>query len=112
MRLRIENATARPVVLELTGRAVTLSVIVTRDDAPGGAVVWRSLEGRAVEMVLMRRTLAAGGVLTAEETWDQRAEDGAPAGPGRYRVDAAVLTGGPPLLAPPRWLRIGGRGGG
>lgn len=106
IRLRIENATDRPVPLQHAGLTPTADVVVSREGA-GGAVVWRSLEGQAIPAILATRTLAPRARVAVDVAWDQRDGGGRPVGPGSYRVEARLLTDDPAgLPAPARRLRL------
>jgi hypothetical protein len=102
--IRIGNTAARPIELHLQGRAVAFDLIVRRHDA----VVWRRLEGEAVQGILQLRTLAPGEVLELKDTWSQTDNAGAPVPAGEYSVSGMVPTDGAPLTAGPLPITIGG----
>jgi hypothetical protein len=105
--LRVENASAKPVMLYLRGRAPIFDVHVL--DARGDTV-WHRLEGEMIQGILAVRELAPGEALVLGDTWPQRTNRGAPVPPGRYIVHAILLTDTPDGIAfPPATLRIGGR---
>ena len=96
--LRARNAGGRRRELYLLGRSPTFDITVRAED---GRMIWRRLQDSTVPAILQVRTLAPGEELTARFRWDQRANDGAPVGPGRYTVRGALLTGSPPPLETP-----------
>ena len=102
--LRVRNDTARPVALGLGGRDITFDVVVT--DA-AGAVVWRRLQGAAMQAILQLRVLAPGETLELRAEWAGRGARGKLAPPGEYTVQALLPTDEPePLRAPPQPLRL------
>lgn len=104
--LRVHNRTDRPVELHLLGRTIAFDIVVT---APDGALVWRRLEGQAVQSILQLRVLGPGEALELGDRWDQRGPGGAPVGPGVYRVQGVLPTDEPePLRTPVGSFRIVG----
>jgi hypothetical protein len=103
LRLRIENAGARPIDLYLRGREVTFDVIVSR---ASGEEVWQRLRDSIVPAIVQLRALAPGETLTASTTWDQRGNDGAPVGAGEYRLRAVLLLETDSLRSEPVPLTI------
>jgi len=102
--LRATNVSGRQRELYLLGRTATFDVTVMAED---GRTVWRRLQDSTVPAILQVRMLAPGEVLEARYDWDQRTNDGAAAGPGRYTVRGALLTGSPPPLeTPPAALQV------
>jgi len=73
IRFHIDNVSGRNVDLYLLGREVTFDVIVRARD---GSPVWRRLENEVVPAILRVESLAPGGTLDLEATWDQRAGSG------------------------------------
>jgi len=101
--LTITNRTTRRLALYLRGREITFDVTVSR---PGGALVWRKLEGEVIPAIVRLEELAPGAVLTVRDSWHQRDQAGRPVPPGEYQVGVEVLTEGQPLRAPAVRLRI------
>ena len=87
--LRLKNAGSRPRDLHLQGRRVAFDIVVRR---AGGEVVWRRLAGQTLLGILQIRTLSPGEELQLSDEWDQRGDDGAPAGPGTYLVHGEIPT--------------------
>lgn len=104
MAIRIANTTRRPLELHLQGRSAIFDLTVRRGDT----VVWRRLEGEAVQAILQLRTLAPGEALVLEETWHQKDDAGKRVGPGEYTVSGTVPTDGAPIEAGPARLTIEG----
>lgn len=103
--LRAENITERSLDLYLTGRAIAFDLTVTDED---GAVVWRRLEDEVIRAILRLETLEPGEMLSLDDTWEQRSNDGEPVAPGAYTVRGEILTEEEPLVAPEVPLRISG----
>jgi hypothetical protein len=103
--LTVENVSARPVTLYLTGRPVAFDVVVTDLESEP---VWRRQGEQVASMVLQLRELAPGERLTFETTWDQRTDAGERVSPGTYTVRGLLPTDGPtPLETPAAPLLIG-----
>src|SRR5690606_11928493 len=102
--VRMRNRTDRLLELHLLGRDIAFDVVVTAED---GTVVWRRLEGEAVQSILHLRGLGPQEALELPATWDQRGRDGSPVPPGLYHVQGIVPTDEPePLRTPVVPLRI------
>jgi len=102
--LRVTNTGAAARELYLRGRTVAFDVTIARE---GGAVVWRRLDGQAIEAIVQLRVLQPGEALTLEHRWDQRDRRGEPVAPGIYTVQGALLTDEPePRRTTIRTLRI------
>ena len=101
--LRLENISDRTLDLYLRGRAIAFDVIITRKD---GTVLWRRLEDEAVPAILRIETLKPGAVIELEDTWEQRANGGAPVSAGEYWIRGEILTELEPLVTASASLRI------
>ena len=102
--LRVSNETSRAIELGLGGRDITFDVVVT--DA-AGAIVWRRLQGAAVQSILQLRVLAPGETLELRAEWAGRGARGKLVPAGEYTVQALLPTDEPqPLRSPPRTLRL------
>ena len=102
--LRVHNGTARNVELGLGGRDITFDVVVT--DA-AGAIVWRRLQGAAVQSILQLRVLAPGETLELRAEWACRGARGKLVPAGEYTVQAFLPTDEPePLRSAPQPLRL------
>jgi len=66
------------------------------------------LEGEFVQAILRIETLAPGGTLELNATWNQRSNTGERVQPGAYTVRGELLTEGAPLVTAEVPLRIGG----
>lgn len=108
--VRARNRTNRPLELHLVGRTIAFDIVVT---APDGTVVWRRLEGEAVQFILHLRRLGPRQTLELAASWDQRGRDGSPVPPGLYNVQGIIPTDQlEPLRTPVVPLEITGAGGG
>lgn len=106
--VHVRNRTDRPLELHLLGRTIAFDVVVSAED---GTVVWRRLEGEAVQFILHLLRLRPRGTLEFKASWDQRGRDGSPVPPGLYHVQGMVPTDEPePLRTPVVPLRIVGNG--
>jgi hypothetical protein len=101
--LVVRNGTGRPMDLYLRGRTPTMDLVV---ETVVGAVVWRQLEGAIIPAIALLHQLPAEGQLEVPVTWDQRTREGAPVGPGRYRVRGSLLVETGLMEAPPAMLEI------
>ena len=101
--LRLENISDRTLDLYLRGRTIVFDLIITRKD---GSVLWRRLEDEAVPAILRIETLEPGAVIELEDTWDHRANDGAPVSSGEYGIRGEILTELEPLVTASASLRI------
>jgi len=90
-RMRIENTSAEPVELYLRGREITCDFVVR---GPGGAIVWRRLEGDVTLAILRLEVLRSGQAIEVGDSWDQRDNSGELVQPGAYSVTGSVLTDG------------------
>jgi hypothetical protein len=105
--IRLENAGTRPLDLYLRGRTIAFDIFITREK---GEVVWQRLKDEIIPAIIQLKVLQPGEVLELKDEWRQRSNHGAPVGPGRYLVRAAVLTDGPAALeTTSASLRIVGR---
>ncbi len=102
--LRLENISDRTLDLYLRGRTIAFDVIITRKD---GSVLWRRMEDEAVPAILRIETLEPGAVIELEDTWDQRANGGAPVSAGEYGIRGEILTEVEPLVTASASVRIG-----
>lgn len=93
--MRLENTSTAPVELYLRGRELTCDFLVT---APGGAIVWRRLEGEVVPAILRLEVLLPGRTIDFRDSWDQVGNSGELVAPGAYSIVGAVLTDGPSRL--------------
>ena len=66
---------------------------LARDDA--GNEVWRWSADKLFAQVLGEETLAPGGTLTFEETWNQRDNRGLQVAPGRYVIEGVIVRSCP-----------------
>lgn len=104
LALRLTNTGTRPLELHLLGRTIAFDITVARE---GGAVVWRRLEGAAIQGILQIRMLAPGETLELKELWRQRTDAGEPVGPGSYTLQGVLPTDAPePLRTRAVRLRI------
>ncbi|MEZ0334698.1 MAG: BsuPI-related putative proteinase inhibitor [Gemmatimonadales bacterium] len=102
--LWVRNVGDKPLELYLTGRPIAFDITITRAD---GTQVWRRLEGAAISAILRIEVLGPGEVLELKDAWNQRQDDGKPAGPGVYQVRGALPTEGPaPLETSPVSLLV------
>ncbi|HEV3486359.1 MAG TPA: BsuPI-related putative proteinase inhibitor, partial [Vicinamibacterales bacterium] len=101
--LRLRNTGSAPVTIGLTGITPAVDFIV---DTPTAQPVWNLLHGVAIPMVLQFRTLAPKEVLDLSGVWTQRTNDGAPVGPGSYRVKAVLATDRGEVTAGPHLLTL------
>ncbi len=101
--LRLENISDRTLDLYLRGRTIAFDVIIIRKD---GTVLWRRMEDEAIPAILRIETLKPGAVIELEDTWDQRANDGAPVSAGEYGIRGEILTELEPLVTASASLRI------
>lgn len=106
VRATLRNVTDRAIDLYLTGRDVTLDVVV-RDGA--GDTVWRRLEGEVVPAILQLRPLAAGESLEVEAVWPQVDGSGRRVRPGSYEVVVHILAEGEPIRSRPVHVRVESR---
>lgn len=97
LTLEVRNASDRPLDLYLRGREPVAEVRI-RDAA--GAVVWWNLEGVAVPAILQLRPLAPGESFSIVERWRRAGA------PGRYTVEAALLTETGTLAFPPARFEV------
>lgn len=95
-RLALANRGRIPVTVELAGQPIAFDLVVRSGD---GRLVWRRLEGFAVEAAPAIRTLAPGEVLTFDGHWNQRDGEGRPVPPGLYNVRGVL----PVADAPGGW---------
>ena len=84
--LRVRNVGDKPLELYLTGQPIAFDITITRAD---GTQVWRRLEGAAISAILRIEVLGPREVLEFKDAWDQRQDDGKPAGPGVYRYGSS-----------------------
>ena len=102
--LRVSNETSHAIEIGLGGRDISFDVVIT--DA-AGCVVWRRLQGAAMQAILQLRILAPGETLELHAEWAGRGARGKQVPPGEYTVQALLPTDEPdPLRAPPRRLRL------
>lgn len=104
--LRAENVTDRRLDLYLTGREVTMDLVVTNT---AGDTIWRRLEGEVIPMVLRLESLEPNGSLELTATWPGRDQAGHPVPPGVYHVRGSILAEGGAITSAPRELRIRAR---
>jgi hypothetical protein len=104
--LRAENVTDRRLDLYLTGREVTMDLVVTNT---AGDTIWRRLEGEVVPMVLRVESLEPNASLELTATWPGRDQGDRPVVPGLYRVRGSILAEGGAITSAPRDLRIRAR---
>jgi hypothetical protein len=104
MELWIRNESDRPAYLGVGDSATTFDLVVRKRD---GTVVWNRMLNREALLVLMEHTVAPGQAIGFSDTWSQRSNDGALAGPGEYEVLGRVDTQEPDdLESPPRILVV------
>ena len=101
--LRIQNVTDRRIDLYLTGRDVTIDIIVSTES---GDTVWRRLKGEVLPMTLRLESIDAGGSLERAAAWPGVDQDGRVVAAGAYRVRGALLAEGGALATPPYPLTI------
>lgn len=105
IRLVLENASDAPETVYLTGRPIAFDVVV-EDSA--GRDVWTRLAGETMSMVLQMVELAPGERREFRAEWDQRDAEGAPVGPGEYRLRGRLsMEAGAWMESEPVTLRIG-----
>jgi len=84
VRLTIAVAVSEPITLYY--RTTQRYDIVVADEA--GNEVWRWSKDKAFGEVVEQVRLETNGVLTFDESWDQRDNNGKPVAPGNYTVTA------------------------
>jgi hypothetical protein len=101
--LQLRNEGSQPLDLQLPGRPVAFDIVVLR---PDGTEVWRRLARSVVGSALMLLHLPPGGARDFVVQWGQVSNDGHSVGPGWYRVQGVLPTGGGRLTTTPRDLLI------
>lgn len=101
--LHLRNLTRDTLTLNLLGRTMTFDVIV-RDSS--GREIFRLLQNRASPAILRLERLNAGESRDMVYRWDQNADDGRPARPGEYSIEALLPTDDEPIRSAAVPLRI------
>jgi hypothetical protein len=81
MRLILENRGEVPTEIGLGGNPIAFDMLVL---TPEGSVVWKRLEGVAIDAILHSRTLRPGERMEFNEVWMQRDNAGRRVPPGSY----------------------------
>jgi hypothetical protein len=102
--LRVQNASAQGIDLYLRGRDPTFDLVVRREGDP--QPLWRRLEGEVIPAIVRVDHLEAGGTMELHATWPQVDQRGGTLPPGRYTLQAELLTEGAPLPSEPRVVEI------
>jgi len=80
--IRITNTSAEAVDAYFVGREIAFDIVVRKSE--GGEVVWRRLEGKAVQQVLQVRHFKPGETLELSDVWKPRQG-------GHYLVEGVVM---------------------
>jgi hypothetical protein len=100
IEIRVQNISRRRIELNLQGRDIIFDVTVS--DTMGN-VVWRRLEGVALQAILRLEPLAPEQVLTLNGVWPREASA---VTAGEYEVFASIPTDTLPLVSPAIRLRV------
>jgi hypothetical protein len=100
VEVTVQNISRRNIELHLQGRDIVFDITVSNVD---GMVVWRRLEGVAVQAILRLEPLAPDQVLTLRSAWPKEAS-AVPA--GEYDVFASIPTDTLPLISPTVRFRV------
>lgn len=85
--LRLTNTTDHPMEVHFLGRTIAFDITVARENGP---VVWRRLQGAAIQGILQIKVLAPGETLELTDVWRQRDIAEQSVGPGTYIVQGAL----------------------
>lgn len=95
--LRLRNGGADSQTVYLRGREIVFDLVVTDST---GTTIWRRLEGEVIPAIVQVRVLAPGEEVIIPGRWTARDQAGDPVLPGRYLMQASLLTDAVPILSP------------